>query len=184
MASKARSSFDKNAEDVQKLLDLHKKEGGDTPGRRYGLEVLNKSAIVLITAFWEAYCEDIAAEGLEHIVIHAKSSDAIPVELKKVLTKKIKSANNDLELWRIADDGWKQYLKDHLAELKEVRDRKLNTPKTQQIDDLFKSALGIEKMSGSWSWAKKMTSARATDKLDKFVSLRERLLIAGKTTLL
>ena len=37
-------------------------------GRRYHLEVLNKSAIVLVTSFWEAYCEDIAAEGLAHIV--------------------------------------------------------------------------------------------------------------------
>jgi hypothetical protein len=82
MASKARSAFDQNAADIQRLLDLHQRVGGDSRGRRYGLEVLNKSAIVLITAFWEAYCEDLAAEGLEHIVKHAKSlnhKESIPI---------------------------------------------------------------------------------------------------------
>jgi RiboL-PSP-HEPN len=68
MPSKARIAFRENVKDVQRLLDLHKDKGGIAQGRRYGLEVLNKSAIVLLTSFWEAYCEDIAAEALEHIV--------------------------------------------------------------------------------------------------------------------
>jgi hypothetical protein len=34
--------------------------------------VLNKSAIVLLTAFWEAYCEDLAAEALNHVGDHRK----------------------------------------------------------------------------------------------------------------
>ena len=69
MASKARKAYDANANDIERLLELHMQIGGGAPGRRYGLEVLNKSAVVLVTAFWEAYCEDIAAEGLEHIVM-------------------------------------------------------------------------------------------------------------------
>lgn len=180
MASRARAAFNKNAEDIQRLLELHQQVGGDAPGRRYGLEVLNKSAIVLITAFWEAYCEDIAAEGLEHIIKHAKSADALPKELKKLVAKKLKSADHGLEVWKIADDGWRQYLKDHLKELKEQRDRRLNTPKTQQINDLFKSALGIEQVSESWRWAKKMTAKRASEKLDKYVSLRGAIAHRGK----
>lgn len=172
MASKAREAFDNNANDIQRLLDLHEQVGGDAPGRRYGLEVLNKSAVVLITAFWEAYCEDIAAEGLEHLIKYAPSANVLPDELKKIIAKSLKSANHDLEVWKLADDGWREYLKKHLDELKSERDRRLNTPKTQQIDELFKNALGIENISSNWRWAKKMTAKRASGKLDKYVSLR------------
>jgi hypothetical protein len=49
MASKARNAFDENMEDVARLLALHEGAGVNGPGRRYGLEVLNKSAVVLLT---------------------------------------------------------------------------------------------------------------------------------------
>jgi len=180
MASKARAAFDKNAKDIQRLLKLHEDVGGTAPGRRYGLEVLNKSAIVLITAFWEAYCEDIASEGLGHIVKHSKSADALPDELKKQIAKKLKAEKHELEIWKVADDGWRAYLSGHLEDLKKERDRRLNTPKTDQINDLFKAAVGIEKMSGNWHWPNKMKSARASEKLDKYVTLRGAIAHRGK----
>jgi len=180
MASKARAAFDDNAEDIERLIELHEDAGGTDPGRRYGLEVLNKSAIVLITAFWEAYCEDIAAEGLEHIVKHAKSADAIPDELKKIVAKKLAGESHELAVWKIADDGWRQYLKGHLEDLKKERDRRLNTPKTTQIDELFKTAVGIEKMSNHWYLHKKMKSDQARKKLDGYVSLRGAIAHRGR----
>ncbi len=180
MASKARTAFDKNAKDIQRLIELHEDVSGTGPGRRYGVEVLNKSAIVLITAFWEAYCEDIAAEGLEHIVKHSKSADALPDELKKTIAKKLKKEPHELELWKIADDGWRGYLSSHLEDLKKERDRRLNTPKTDQIDELFKAAVGIEKMSRHWYWPKKMKSDRAKEMLDDFVTLRGAIAHRGQ----
>jgi hypothetical protein len=66
MPSEAQKSLDANLKEIERLLALHTMVGGKTKGRRYGLEVLNKSAIVLITAYWEAYCEDIAAEAGRH----------------------------------------------------------------------------------------------------------------------
>lgn len=172
MPSKARKAFDSNAKDIERLLELHKKEGGVLKGRRYGLEVLNKSAIVLITAYWEAYCEDIAAEGLEHIINNANSAEALPKALKKEIAKAISENKNNLEMWKIADAGWKTYLKDRLDELQLKRNRRLNTPKSNNIDDLFRSAIGISKISSEWRWPKKMTAARAREKLDKYVTLR------------
>ena len=50
MASQARQAFDRNVMDVERLLEIHADVGGDVQGRRFGLEVLNKSAVVLITA--------------------------------------------------------------------------------------------------------------------------------------
>ena len=83
MPSKARAAFDENCRDVDKLLEIHADIGGDQVGRRWGLEVLNKSAVVLICAYWEAYCEDVAAEGLDHLVKHAKSARDLPDALRR-----------------------------------------------------------------------------------------------------
>jgi hypothetical protein len=110
MPSKAYRAFSENADDIQRLIEIHEERGGTSPGRRYGLEVLNKSAIVLITSFWEAYCEDLAAEGLQHIVTHAASAASLPKGIKQILAKELKKDANELAIWSLCDDGWKQVL--------------------------------------------------------------------------
>jgi hypothetical protein len=180
MPSEAQKSLDANLKEIERLLALHTMVGGTTKGRRYGLEVLNKSAVVLITAYWEAYCEDIAAEALAHIVTHATSSNVLPNELKKQVAKELKQAPNELEVWKIADLGWKTYLSSQLEKLREQRNRQINTPKTEQIDLLFRQAVGIAKISLFWKGPKKMTVNRATGKLDKYVTLRGDIAHRGK----
>ena len=105
MPSKARAAFDENAQDVDRLLEIHSDVGGDAKGRRFGLEVLNKSAIVLLTAIWEAYCEDIATEALEHLIAHVPSGSALPKELKKRIVNDIEADRNKLAMWDLADSG-------------------------------------------------------------------------------
>lgn len=90
MPSNARRSLADNLSDIDKLIEFHSSAGGSGRGRRRDLEVLNKSAIVLITSFWEAYCEDIAAEGLEHILTKANSSEDLPLEIRKIISKELK----------------------------------------------------------------------------------------------
>ena len=51
MPSKARVAFDEHLKDVERLLELHEQQSSASPGKRSGLEVLNKSAIVLITSY-------------------------------------------------------------------------------------------------------------------------------------
>jgi hypothetical protein len=180
MPSKARIALKENLQDVKRLLELHAQKGGDAPGRRYGLEVLNKSAIVLITSYWEAYCEDIAEEALEHIVAHAKTSDALPKEIRKLIAKELKANSHELAIWDISDDKWRDFLKKRLQDLKENRNRKLNTPKHKNIDDLFNSAIGLPNVSSKWVWAKKLTAQKAGEKLDKYVELRGEIAHRGK----
>ena len=179
MPSLARKAFDENTQDIERLIELHSMTGGTETGRRYGLEVLNKSAIVLITAFWEAYCEDVAAEGLTHIVEHTTSADALPKAIKQRVAAELKQHPHELELWKVADDGWRQYLNERLENFREVRNRKLNTPKTANIDELFLSAVGIEKISRAWRWAK-MSHPQASKKLDGFVELRGAIAHRGQ----
>lgn len=182
MPSHARKAFDENAKDIERLIELHQQQGGSSPGRRYGLEVLNKSAIVFITSFWEAYCEDIAAEGLAHIVKHANAVDSLPKELKKQIAKELKTEANDLAIWSVAGDGWKSVLTSRLEKLTEERNRKLNTPKTANVDRLFQSALGIAKISDSWRLTSHMTPDRARKKLDKYVTLRGSIAHRGQAS--
>ena len=179
MPSRARKSFDENLKDIGRLIGLHALKGGKGPGRRHGLEVLHKSAIVLISAFWEAYCEDIAAKALAHIVKNAKSSDALPNELKKQLAKDLKAAAHELEVWKIADDGWRKYLGSRLEELRQKRNWDLNTPKADELDKLFLRALGIDQISKSWRW-RGMSAANAANKLDDYVSLRGAIAHRGQ----
>lgn len=170
MASEARAAFDASAADIQRLIDIHGEVGGTGAGRRHRLEVLNKSAIVLLTAFWEAYCEDIAAEGLAHLVSHGSYAD-LPVELRKQVAKELKADNHELAVWKLAGGGWKTFLKKRQSAWKEARDRKLNTPKTVQINQLFRETIGLPDMSSAWRW-QGMSKAAAERKLDELVSLR------------
>jgi hypothetical protein len=179
MASKARRAFDQNAKDVERLLEIHQDLGGDARGRRYRLDVLNKSAIVLITALWEAYCEDLAAEALDHLVIHMRNASTLPKELKKRIAKEIKADPNDIAMWTLADAGWKAKIRERLAALTEERNRRLNTPKSDNIDQLFADAIGLSAVSAKWSWTK-MTVDTAKKKLDGFVALRGAIAHRGK----
>lgn len=178
MASNARSAFDQSKHDVDRLLEIHSKLGGSEQGRRYQLEVLNKSAIVLITAIWEAYCEDIVAEGIEHLVKHAKDASALPKGIKKAIAKELKSDQHELAVWQVADNGWRTFLQSRLTQMNEARARKLNAPKTDNLDILFSDGLGIDEISKAWKWAK-MSPAQAAKKLDDYVNLRGEIAHRG-----
>lgn len=181
MPSKAYEALKSNLTDIHRLLEIHQATGGSGPGRKYGLEVLNKSAIVLITAIWEAYCEDIAAEGLKHLVDNLSKSDNLTKELKKQIAGELKANDNNLDVWKLADDGWKKILQDRFGQLSEKRNRKLNTPKHAQIDELFRHTLGISKISSSWTW-KRVSASQSRTKLDKFVELRGAIAHRGKSS--
>ena len=104
----------------------------------------------------------------------------MPKELKKAIAKELEKDKNDLAVWEVADGKWKSYLQNRLEKLQEVRNRKLTTPKSDNIDQLFVSAIGIKKVSNSWKWPR-MTVLRANTKLDKFVTLRGSIAHRGKS---
>ena len=181
MPSKARIAFDDNVKDINKLMDFHATEGGDQPGRRYGLEVLNKSAIVLITSFWEAYCEDLAEEALEVIVQHAPNADALPKDIKKVIAKTLKEDKNELAIWGVSDDKWRDILRTNFAMLKTERNKTFATPKSHNVNHLFESAVGLSNVSSNWKW-EKMTTTQAATKLNDFVTKRGDIAHRGAST--
>jgi hypothetical protein len=177
-SSAARLRFDESCLDIERLLEIHADVGGVNPGRRRRLEVLNKSAVVLLCAFWEAYCEDLAAEAVRYLVQHAADAGQLAKDLRKSIAHELHGAPNELAMWDLADEGWRRVLQTRLDRLQEERNRNLNTPKSQNVDDLFARAIG-NKVSGSWRW-KRMSSEQARTKLDNFVSLRGDIAHRGR----
>ncbi len=168
----ARRAFNKNCQDIKNLLEIHRRLTGPEPGRRRDVEVLHKGAVVLITAFWEVYCEDLVSEALQHLIDEAKDAGALPEALRRLVAADFKRPNaHELAAWELADDGWRKLLRSRLDELRRQRDRQLNTPKASNIDNLFLQAVGEPNVSGSWYWSG-MSRERAAEKLDEFVSLR------------
>lgn len=171
MTSGAATTFSQRTQDVDRLMEIHTDIGGTDVGRRVGVEVLNRSAIVLITAMWEGYVEDLAAEAVEHLVEHVQAPDGLPVALRRQVAAELKTDSHDLAAWKLAGDGWQAHLKGRLADYAVATARNLNTPMTDRVDGLFRRAVGLPRVSDSWEWHR-MTAATARTKLDAIVKLR------------
>ena len=81
-------------------------------------------------------------------------------------------------MWDLADTGWKSKVRARLDSLTAERNRRLNTPKSDQIDDLFTAAIGLLAVSSVWRW-KSMSVTQARRKLDDFVTLRGEIAHRG-----
>lgn len=167
--------------DVDRLLEIHADIGGTDQGRRYGMEVLNKSAVIFVAAAWEAFVEDVATQAIEHIVSKAKNHSSIPLPIRKAAAKSLEDDDHELKVWDLADDGWK-------AVVINIRDKVIrdeisifNTPKPYNVDSLYKKLLGIEKISSNWH-CQGMTTTSASTKLRKFIETRGSVAHRGKLT--
>lgn len=152
MPSKAKSAFDKNKEDVDQLWKIHEEFSGSGPGRKYDVEVLNRSAIVFITACWESFVEDIAKESFDSLLKNAPNALAIPLKVRDFATKVIFEQKDSRRIWDVADSGWQSVLIAHKNATLEKWLGNFNTPKTAQVDALFEELLGVTSISSNWRW--------------------------------
>jgi hypothetical protein len=183
MASKSRKRFDESAADIDTLIDLYeamvalsKAEGKPIDE---GVEVLFRSAVVLMVSHWEAYVEDICSEALEHLVNRMKGASKLPKQIKQQVARDLKAEKNEIAIWQLADDGWKAYLRDRLLIHKEARDRSFNTPRAQSTADFVKMVLGIEDIRTSWTLEGSSPEAVAK-KLDALVEVRGQIAHRGR----
>lgn len=159
--------FLSNIKEVERLQEIHSKVTPPGRGRKYDVEVIHKSCIVLLIACWEAFVEDLATSALEFMLLNAKDHTAFP---KDVLAR-IASSNQGEKAWDLAGSGWKSVMQSSFKAVLAKTTGALNTPKTGQTNELFQKVLGIPKLSSSWSWAN--SNASANEKfLDYLVSLR------------
>ena len=145
----ALETFFEHEKEIDRLIEIHGKIAGTGRGHKANVKVLHKSAFVLITAFWEGFCEDLAEQGLTHLLSHSASSSSLPKDLKKLIAKELKEDINQIAVWDLSDTGWRSVVQSRMVRLTEDRNRRLNTPKTSQINDLFAQALGFQGVSGT-----------------------------------
>src|SRR4051812_72765 len=84
-----------NMRETQRLMEIHTEVAGGGPGRKHDVEVLNKSAIVLSVACWEAFVEDLAELALRAIVDDAEDHKAVAA----VVLERVASKNTGMNAW-------------------------------------------------------------------------------------
>ncbi len=182
MPSQARKNFDSNFEDIEHLIGMVKgmRILDETDGENSDAEVnvLYRSAVVLMISHWEAYIEDICAEALSHIVEETTDPDKLPKEIRKKVGKEIKSTNNDIEAWKLAADGWKVFLKQREAKYFEERNRSFNTPKPEQTNMFVENVIGLKNITNSWKFDD-VSAEENAERLKKLVELRGQIAHRG-----
>lgn len=156
-----------NVKEVDRLRDIHSQITKKGPGRKFNVAALNKSGIVLLVACWEAFVEDLVAGALEHMIGAASSPQAFP----EVVLERVAAAYSGKNVWKLARDGWKAALRDNMKGVLAKTTGALNTPKTEQVNQLFERTLGLSGLSASWRW-KGRTVSQASKSLDDLISLR------------
>ena len=142
-------------------------------GRRSSeLEVLHKSAIVLLTACWEAYIENIVTEATTILAGSLKDPLVLHEGLRRAVaaTKSAKlsvSSKNELYPWYFVGDGWRSLL----LEFSKFKISELNTPDSSGVRRVMNELLGITDISQSWGRPGK-AAADAADRLDEYLSDR------------
>ncbi|MCK4790546.1 MAG: hypothetical protein KAV87_42815 [Desulfobacteraceae bacterium] len=138
-----------NLSQIVRLLDIHTHLTGAGPGRRRDVQVLNKSAVLLLVATWEAYVEDLAISACRFAVENAESFDQLPKLALVKTSRRLEKEQDDNSIWKLAGDGWKNEL---IAQA-ELEASRLNSPDAEKVDILFDNTLGLRKLSKYWYWA-------------------------------
>jgi hypothetical protein len=165
------ATLKKNMGEIGGLLSIHAKLGGSGPGRRHNLEILNRSVIVLLVACWEAFVEDLAAQAFQALLDGATEPATFPTRVLALASKALRESDDGRDVWRLAGTGWRTVLRSHRDALFERFIGKWNTPKPQQVDDLFEKLVGFSGCSKQWRW-RGMGSGAAVIRLESLVSRR------------
>jgi len=160
-----------NIEEVERLFDIPTQISGKGPGYKHDVQVLNKSALVLLVACWESYIEDLAQLAFETMLKNAESPNIFPKKVLTLASKKLKDDPNETKIWDLAGDNWKNVLSNHKSDILKKYVTSLNTPRPEQINSLFKCLIGMNNISSFWYW-RGMSNENARRKLSSMVTLR------------
>jgi hypothetical protein len=171
MVSKHVGNFFKNLDEVKRLITIHEKITGKNVGYKTNVEVLNKSSIVLLVACWEAYIEDLIEDAFDFVLKNAKNPKSLPKLVLSNIAEDLKKNLDDHAIWQLAGTGWLSVVENYKKKCLDSYLFGFNTPKPNNIDELFKSVLGIKSLSSYWHWSG-MSSKTATNNLKKLVEIR------------
>jgi len=165
---RARKVFEERLVDVKNLLNIHTKNGGNDRGKRgVEFESLNKSAVVLLCAAFEAYIENVIHECFDIHINRVDNVKNLSEAIASLVASRVKREKHEL-FWReLSGDGWKKIARQEVHILVD----QLNTPKTKNIILLFEKTLGVKNIASNWTLHKN-TVEQTSKKLDDFISKR------------
>ena len=133
MPSKAYKTFQKNLNQVNKLIETYNHELERNSGRgKKSLDHLTRAGLIFLCSSFEVYVESVIYETGNFITRKIYQPKKLPMEAKKTISDAVKKEKNDISPILFYDD-WKVY----------YDIKKLNTPKVQNIQQLFKNYFGI-----------------------------------------
>lgn len=171
MSSKARAGFEENKKDIDELWGIHTQVAGEGVGRKHGVDVLNRAAVVFVTACWESFVEDLVVEAFDFVLANVSVASAISSKVRDKVTKPLFEQKDSRKVWELADGGWRTLMIAHKAATIESWLGNFHTPKSANIDALYDSLLGMPNVSSNWHW-QGMGKELAATKLDEYVSIR------------
>lgn len=146
--------------DVLRLIETHSYYSQNKPGRK-NLGHLTRSAVVMLCAAWERYNEDLLIDSINYLCKTVEDITALNTQIKKTISKKVRDDKNEIKPVELAGNGWKNVW---LAYAK-LETEALNTPKSNVLNVLFKTYMGIDDYTGMWK-------KNSKKKIDNFVSDR------------
>ncbi|MEW8285685.1 MAG: HEPN domain-containing protein [Candidatus Thiodiazotropha endolucinida] len=145
--------------DVDRIISSHGQLNHSGKGRR-GLGHVTRSGVLMLCAAWELYIEEVMIEGVVYFSGKLDSPKELPKTVQKELSIHVKESKHELKPLELAGEGWKSLYRNHAEDVL----KGLNTPKSGNLNPLFKRFLGVEQLSDSWSLGK--------DTINDFVSTR------------
>jgi len=160
-----------NLVDVLKLETIHTELTGDKRGRRFDVDVLNRSGIVLAVAAWESLVEDVAVAAFDQLLASAADPSVFPARVLALAGNPLREDKDERRVWALAGDGWKDVLRAHRDAV--LRDflGGFHSPRPDKVDTLFERLIGLPNISAHWRWHKN-TVEQVKKKLGALIDLR------------
>lgn len=165
------SNFFDNLKEVRELLTIHEKIAGKKQGRKSQVETLNKSGVVLLTACWETYVEELLSSAFDYLIDNAIDHKSIPYSVLTKASNDLKNDKDERKVWDLAGDGWRSILKTYKKNILAGQIDYFHVPRPDNIDDLFERLIGLKKPTLEWRW-KKMKNIKARQTLNDYIDLR------------
>lgn len=169
-----------NFEEVEDLIEIHRRIAGKSPGRKFGLNSLNKSSIILLCAGWEFYIEDLLENSFNYLLTKSTSHNQFAAKVLVQASQFLVDDNDKRRVWELAGSGWKRVIEEYKNNVLKQEINFFHVPRTDNINELFEKILGIKSITSNFFW-NQMSNEKALFLLDEFVNLRGEISHKVKT---
>lgn len=166
-SSARRNARDRMLPEIGRIIEAHHKLRKGKRGRDEHKSIL-RSSVMMLCATWELYCENLAMEATIKLARGISNVHALPkaVQLQIVQYVHHEQAVKSGAL-RLSGDGWRAIY----ARVVKHSISSFNSPKSGNLDKLFIQAIGLRKISESWS--------HSAHEIDGFVRMRGEIAHRG-----